>query len=160
MSWKSYVIFFPDNLKTLSNLNSCASEAIQFTLPHDKPILLWLREKLFCGENKQIFLPNRKIVYLFYFFLFQCGSECICFRFIFCERISWWNQEQMFVDKQFSVLYIFVSSLKRNVIWCALENSPVRLHAEVEAPNFFRLARNSISRFNEFSSAVFCFVFE
>lgn len=115
------------------------------------------RRKAFNGENKQIFRSPQNVKLFIYF------TSLVLMRFRMCllslhfyKRISWWNQEQMFVDKQFR----FVSSRNAKIVisWAAWRSWRLQ--------KFFFWARNSISRLNEFfvsklvSLSLLCFIFE
>lgn len=90
----------------------------------------------------------------------------------FYERISWWNQEQMFVDKQFLVLCLLASEkTQKFVISCAawgelrlipVPDSGFRRRARLSENSgkiYFFWARNSISRLDEFFSPELVFRF-
>lgn len=125
-------------------------------------------------KNKQIACLRRrcrrfriKIVYLFYFFS-RIRIQMYLLSFV-PGNFSWWNQSKCLWINNFP-FYIscLSSSLSSKCDFLCLRETPLLAQPmspvteERSAPRkMFRLAKNSISRLNEFSSTkFFCFIFE
>ena len=107
-----------------------------------------LIKKLFHYESEIKQTYRDKNVYLFCFFISMRIPMYYLLSFRFHWKDSWWNQEQMFVDKHF----LHFSSSK-----CDFQSS-LCLGDLSEFSKNRCLARNSISRLNEFSFSC-CFGF-
>lgn len=101
-------------------------------------------------QNKQ--LRWKKKICLFILLLFE--SKCICFQGIFQMMKS----EQMFEDKQFFSLSSKCDFLFFRDFASCFTNISSDTRKERISPKMFRLARNSISRLNEFFSVKIFFV--
>lgn len=126
---------------------------------HKPDIILTSEEKLFTNEseNKQIFSfvlicreMRRKKLFIYFTFSMRFRMYYLL-SFQFCwKEFSWWNQEQMFEDKHFFNFLHFLSSKCDS-------DSASEIFSLFISQKVFCLARNSISRLNEFSFCKFFF---
>lgn len=90
-------------------------------------MMFWLRR---ASAKKQTKFSIAQRQNLFIYFTFYFNANPNLFAFVWIARISWWNQEQMFVDKQFSFRFYFTSLdeekfrknlrlVPRSVLWLA-----------------------------------------
>lgn len=101
------------------------------------------------SENKQTYREKKKCLFILLLYFNANPNVLFAFVSILLKRFSWWNQEQMFVDKHF----LHSSSSK-----CDFQSSLCLGDLSQFSKKSLCLARNSISRLNEFSFSC-CFGF-